>query len=73
MMYDIYLKLGDGEPEYLFKVEGNNAVANVRRQLLEAHAGSWPVVYTKHDRHGTLVSTLSGKWVNVEASDIQLP
>ena len=72
-MYEVYLKLGDDEPVYLFKVEGNQAVTNVRRHLLEANKGNWPVVYTKHDRHGTLASTLSGKWVDVEASDIQLP
>ena len=72
-MYEVYLKLGDGEPVYQFKVEGQRAVVNTRRLLLEAHAGEWPVVYTKHDRHGTLVSTMSGEWVNVEASDIELP
>ncbi len=72
-MYDVYMKLGDGDPVYQFKVDGSQAVANVRRLLLEAHAGKWPVVYTKHAKHGTLVSTMSGKWVNVEASDMPLP
>lgn len=72
-MYEIYLRLGDGLPVYQFKVEGNQAVATVRRQLLVAYAGNWPVVYTKHDKHGVLASTLSGEWVNVEESDIELP
>ena len=72
-MYDIYLRLGDDKPVYQFKVEGQQAVATVRRQLLEENMGNWPVVYTVHDKHGTLASTLSGKWVNVEASDVVLP
>lgn len=71
-MYDVYLKLGDSEPVHQFMVEGHARVVNVRRQLLKAHEGRYPVVYTKHAEHGVYAATWTGKDVAVSKSPVPL-